>query len=91
MLQQATIIFTAQFVCVFLLGTQSQNIRDGKKLAAAVTSLLLGISGWLCTGIISQAYSQGMLSSVFAAFVISGPLAIVASMFVHEHFHKEKK
>ncbi len=89
-LTQAATIFASQFILVFLLGLQSQHIRDGKKLSAAITSALLGVVGWTTTGIISEVYSQGMFSIVFAAFCASGPIAISLSIYLHEHF-KEKK
>jgi len=91
MYQQALGVFAAQFCLVGLLGLQSQHIRDGKKLHAAITSALLGVAGWTITGVVSSAYTQGMLSVVFFAFLIAGPIAISLSIYAHEHFHKEKK
>lgn len=91
MFEQAAGIFVAQWITIFLLGTQSQHIRDGKKIHSAITSLLLGIAGWNSTGIISSAYGQGMLSVVFLAFIVAGPSAIVTSIYVHEHFHRKNK
>ena len=79
-------IFLAQYATIFLLGLQSMNIRDGKKVMAAITSLCLGVSGFLTTGIISQHYEQGMFSGVFFAFLLAGPAGIVCSMYAHEYF-----
>ena len=81
-------IFVAQYLTIFLLGFQSMNIRDGRKVAAAITSCCLGVSGYLTTGIISQNYSQGMLSWVFFGFLVAGPVGIVSSMFAHEKYFK---
>lgn len=89
MVSQALIIFLCQFTMIGLLGLQSMNIRDGKKLAAAITSLCLGVAGWNITSIISQVNHEGMLSLVFFSFILSGPAGIVASMFVHEKFNSK--
>lgn len=89
MYSQALLIFCCQFVMIFLLGIQSQNVRDGKKLSAAITSLLLGITGWSITGTISSVYHEGMLSVVFFSFVLAGPLAIATSIWLHEKFNEK--
>lgn len=91
MLEQSLQIFAAQFTLIFLLGLQSQHIRDGKKMWAAITSAMLGVAGWVVTGVISGAYTQGMFSLVFFSFISAGPIAISLSIYVHEHFSKEKK
>lgn len=90
MITQALLIFVCQFVLIFLLGTQSQHVRDGKKLASAITSLLLGVAGWTITGIVSTAYVSGMFSLVFFSFIIAGPCGIVCSIMAHQYFRKEK-
>ena len=69
-----------------MLGIQSLNVRDGKKLSAAITSLLLGIAGWTITGTISSVYHEGMLSVVFFAFIFAGPLGISFSIWLHGKF-----
>ena len=89
MLEQALTVFVCQYIMIGLLGLQSLNVRDGQKVHAAFTSLLLGIVGFQITGIISSVYSQGMLSLVFVSFVLAGPLGIYTSMCLHQHF-KEK-
>ena len=86
MLSQALLVFVCQFSMIFLLGIQSLNVRDGKKLSAAITSLLLGITGWFITGTISSVYHEGMLSMVFFAFILSGPLGISFSIWLHAKF-----
>jgi uncharacterized membrane protein YeaQ/YmgE (transglycosylase-associated protein family) len=91
MYSQALLIFCCQFVMIFLLGMQSQHVRDGKKLQAAITSLLLGITGWSITGTISSVYHEGMLSVVFFSFILAGPLGISTSIWIHTHFNKGSK
>lgn len=81
-------IFVAQYLTIFLMGLQSLNVVGKKYAAAAITSCCLGVSGYLTTGIISQNYSQGMLSWVFFGFLVAGPVGIVSSMFVHEKYFK---
>lgn len=85
-------IFLCQYLVVLLLGLQSQNVRDRKMLAAAITSLLLGVTGWLVTGIVATAYHSGMLSLVFFSFIVAGPCGIVSSMWLHyKVFNNETK
>jgi len=76
-------IFLAQFLMIFLLGLQSINVNRGHKLLAALTSFGLGIAGFYVTGTIAQAYQEGMFSSMFLSFILSGPCGIVVSMMVH--------
>lgn len=80
---EAVQIFISQYFMIMLLGLQSLNVNQGKKLAAAITSMLLGICGFVVTGIIAQAYQDGFLTLTFASFFIAGPLGIVSSIIVH--------
>ena len=89
MLTQAIVIFVCQFVLIFLMGIQSQLVRDGRIMYAAITSLLLGVMGWSITGIISSAYGQGMLSVVFFSFILAGPAGIASSIYIHQRFKEE--
>ncbi len=82
------IIFVSQFCLVMLLGLQSMNVQGGHKLAAAITSFLLGVSGYVVTGMSAQAYKDGFLSTIFLAFVIAGPCGIVTSMYLHPYLRK---
>ena len=81
-------IFVAQYLTIFLMGLQSLNVVQKKYVAAAITSCCLGVSGYLTTGIISQNYSQGILSWVFFGFLVAGPVGIVSSMLAHEKYFK---
>lgn len=91
----ALIIFISQFAVVFLLGIQSQMVRDANCLGAAVGSLLIGFSQFFVLSIIGGLAAGDMLSAEGIAFMTSGPLAIVASIKTHpymvKHIFKERK
>jgi len=76
-------IFLAQFIMIMLLGLQSINVNRGDKVMAAITSFLLGICGFYVTGSVAKAYVDGIMSSVFVAYLIAGPLGIVTSMYMY--------
>ena len=82
-------IFIAQYCTILLLGLQSLNVRDGKYTASAITSLLLGITGWFVTGIVSQAYKSNDVL-VFLSFLLAGPCGIVSSMFIYSKVFNKK-
>jgi uncharacterized membrane protein YuzA (DUF378 family) len=84
-------IFIAQYISILLLGIQSLNVRDSKYLSSAITSLLLGVFGWHTTGIVAQAYGQGMDSVVFWAFILAGPCGIVSSMALYDYMFKQRR
>lgn len=76
-------IFLAQFLMIFLLGLQQLNVQGKHYLAAAITSLLLGVCGWTITSTIAAAHLEGLWSSIGISFLIAGPLGILAAMFMH--------
>jgi len=69
---------------ILLLGLQSINVARGHKIAAMITSLLLGVCGFYVTGLLSAAFSGGLLSTVALCYLVAGPLGIVSSMYLHE-------
>ena len=78
------ILFVAQFVFIFLLGIQQLNIVRGYYVAAAVTSLLLGVCGWFTIGIIAEATTYDLTSVTFLTYIVAGPMGIVTAMWVHK-------
>jgi cation transporter-like permease len=82
-MKDAFIIFVAQYSTILLLGLQSLNVNKGHKILAALTSLMLGVSGFFVTGIVAKAYNDGMFTLVWWAFIIAGPLGITSSMTLH--------
>ena len=84
------ILFVSQFLLVFLLGTQSINVVRGYYVAAAFTSLLLGICGWFAIGIIAESTTYDLTSFTFFSYIVAGPLAIVSAIKFHELIRKYK-
>ncbi len=82
------IIFISQFAVVFLLGIQSQMVRDANCIGAAVGSLLIGFSQFFVFSIIGGLAAGNMLTAEGFAFMTSGPLAIVASIKTHPYMVK---
>jgi hypothetical protein len=90
-MHQTLIVFIAQFFLIMLLGLQSINVNRGQKLLAAITSLLLGVSGFFVTGIVAQVYQQFQSQGVtitLIAFLAAGPLGIITSIFIHPYLRR---
>lgn len=75
---QAAILFVSTFGLVFLLGVQQLNVQHDHHLAAAATSLFIGISQ---LALYKLAPDAGGVE--IAAYLAGGPLAIVCAMKVH--------
>ena len=84
----ALIIFISQFLVVFILGMQSQMVRDKNIAGAGVGSLLIGISQFFVFSIIGSMGADDLLRPEGLAFLLSGPLAIVTSIKVHPYIVK---
>ena len=84
------ILFVSQFLLVFLLGTQSINVVRGYYVAAAFTSLLLGICGWFAIGIIAESTTYDLTSFTFLSYIVAGPVAIISAMKFHSYLRKLK-
>jgi len=79
-------IFGAGYVSVFSLGFQSRNVNNGNYFWAAGTSLFVGLSQAAVWTHVTQEGS-GFLG--WATYAVSGCLAIVSAMYVHERFIKK--
>ena len=84
------ILFVSQFVFIFLLGIQQLNIMRGYYVAAAFTSLLLGICGWFAIGIIAESTTYDLTSFTFFSYIVAGPVAIISAMKFHSYLRKLK-
>ncbi|MBJ2129079.1 hypothetical protein JC525_09030 [Alteromonas sp. IB21] len=84
----ALVIFISQFSVVFLLGIQSQMVRDANCIGAAVGSVLIGFSQFFVFSIIGGLAAGDMFTPEGIAFMTSGPLAIVASIKTHPYMVK---
>jgi hypothetical protein len=76
----AIILFVSTFVLVFALGLQSLNVNGGHRVAAVCTSFLIGTANLLVLKLAPDARPVEI-----AAYLIGGPLGILASMQVHPH------
>jgi len=81
-------IFLAQYFMILLLGLQSINVNTNQKVFAGITSLLLGCFGFYVTGMVAVAFSQGIGSMLFFAYILAGPCGIVSSMILYPYFRK---
>jgi hypothetical protein len=72
------ILFLSQFAVVFLLGFQSQSIRDNRYVAAMIGSCLIGASQLFQWKMMPKASPSEM-----AVWLMAGPLAIVSAMWLH--------
>lgn len=74
----AFVLFVSTFVAVFALGFQSLNVNQGHYRAAALTSFAIGGGNLMILKMVPAGDLYAM-----AAYLTAGPLAIMASMWVH--------
>ncbi len=75
----ALIIFVSTFGVVVALGLQSLNVNGGHKLAAALTSLVIGSCNLALLKIMPQ--PTGYLEIL--AYLLGGPIGIYVAMILH--------
>lgn len=76
----AVLVFVCQLIYIALLGLQSKNVQHSNYFGAAVVSTMLGISGLTISTIIARtAIAEGGWS-VWIAYVVSGPIGIMAAI-----------
>lgn len=80
------ILFAGTFVTVFALGFQSLNVNAGHYRAAAFTSFAIGGGNLLILKLVPSGDTAAI-----AAYLAAGPLAIVASMWVHRRTMGKRK
>lgn len=80
----ALIIFGCTFVLVFALGFQSLNVNNGHYKAAFFTSFAIAVSNLVLFKTVPQAGAMEI-----AAYLTSGPFAIIASMWAHKRWVKK--
>lgn len=80
-MSQALILFLSTFVLVFALGFQSLNVNQGRYMAAGITSFVVGAGQML---LYKLAPGAGWLE--IGAYLVGGPLGIMASMLVHRRW-----
>lgn len=71
-------LFASTFALVFFLGLQSLNINGGHYVAAFFTSFGIGAGNLVVLKLAPNASGPEM-----AAFLLGGPLGIIASMAAH--------
>lgn len=69
------ILFGSSFALVFLLGLQSLTVNGGHERAAAFNSLLIGVANLLVLKVAPTSNGTEMI-----AYIVGGPIGIVASM-----------
>lgn len=77
----ALLIFVSTFILVFALGFQSLNVNNGHYKAAFFTSFAIALSNLVLLKTVPQANWLEI-----AAYLTSGPFAIVSSMWAHRKF-----
>lgn len=74
----ALIVFISTFVTVFALGFQSLNVNGGHYRAAFFNSFAIGLGNLMILKFVPHAGPMQI-----AAYLLGGPLGIVASMWAH--------
>jgi hypothetical protein len=80
----ALIIFGSTFILVFALGFQSLNVNNGHYKAAFFTSFAIALSNLILLKTVPQANWLEI-----AAYLTSGPFAMVTSMWAHRKWVKK--
>ena len=88
MITDCLMIFSAQFVTVFLLGIQSLMVRDTNYLGAALGAFLIGITQFFLFGTIGQLGADDVMHLRWWSFITAGPMAICLSMALHPHIKR---
>jgi hypothetical protein len=71
-------LFASTFLLVMLLGLQSLNVNNGHHWAAFFTSFGIGASNLVLFKLAPEANTTEM-----AAYLLGGPLGILAAMWLH--------
>lgn len=74
----ALVAFAATFIAVFALGFQSQNVNQGHYVAAALTSIAIGVSSILLYKVMPDSSLPEIIG-----YLLGGVTGITASMYVH--------
>lgn len=75
----AALLFAATFAVVFTLGIQQMNVERGHKLAAFITSPLIGLANLALFKVL-----PGPTDPIeIAAYLAGGAIGIVTSMWAH--------
>lgn len=77
------LLFSSSFSIVFLLGFQSQLVRDKHVLASFITSLLIGTFQLI---LYKTAPNSDLLESV--VFILGGAFGISSSIYAHNYWLK---
>lgn len=83
-------VFLVQSLYVCLLGWQSQNVRDGRYVASAATSTVLGFCGLFITSVIARAAIIEADLMVILSFILAGPSAITFSIWSHKKWNAKR-
>jgi hypothetical protein len=74
----AALLFCVSASSVFMQAFQSRNVNQGHFIAAALTSLVIGIAQTISLKMVPDASEIGSL-----LYILGGPVGVVAGMFVH--------
>lgn len=80
------VLFGSTFVVVFALGAQSLLVNNGRYVAAFGNSFVIGACNLALLKLGPQASDWEI-----AAYLIGGPLGIVAAMWMFRHLHRKPK
>lgn len=79
-------LFASTFVVVFALGAQSLLVNNGHYKSAFANSFVIGA----CNMVLLKLGPQAVPLEV-AAYLLGGPLGIVAAMWVFRHLHRKPR
>ena len=79
----AVLIFCCQFVYILLIGLQQLNVVNRRYVSASVVSLVLSAFGFHLTATIAIHADGHEFSAVWWGYVLAGPVAICAAMYIH--------
>jgi hypothetical protein len=80
-ISSAALLFAATFGVVFALGLQSLNVNGGHRLMAFLTSFCIGAANLVLFKVLPAQTDALQV----AAYLLGGPLGILASMSVHPY------
>jgi len=84
-LKTEALLFISQFLTIFCLGFQQQNVHQRRYMAAAATSVIIGLAQVFMWKTMPQSTPSQMVT-----WLAAGPAGIMFSMWLHPRIFKKR-
>jgi hypothetical protein len=80
------VLFLSQYILIFIIGFQSQSVRDNRYGAAMLGSVFIGLAQLFQWKVMPNATPSQMI-----VWLLAGPLGIVSSMWLHPIIFRKRR